>query len=102
MELARWGEGVVTDAAYSSDGKLIGISSTLGVSLYQAETLEKIGFMEAGAAVGSLAFSPDGKSLAAGLEDGSLQLWNLDGSPVRTLEGHTAKVTAVAFSPDGS
>jgi len=102
VELARWGEGVITDAAYSPDGKLIGVSSTLGVSLYQAESLEKLIFMETGSAVGSIAFSPDGKSLAAGMEDGGLQLWNLDGSLVRSLEGHTAKVTTVAFSPDGT
>ena len=52
--------------------------------------------------VRSVAFSPDGQTLASGNFDGSLKLWNLArGKEVRTLTGHTSYVYSVAFSPDG-
>ncbi|MEM9121182.1 MAG: hypothetical protein AAGD09_25390, partial [Cyanobacteria bacterium P01_F01_bin.56] len=34
-------------------------------------------------------------------EDGTVRLWQRDGTPLATLEGHTASVLDVRFSPDG-
>jgi WD40 repeat protein len=52
--------------------------------------------------VESVAFSPDGQTLASGSEDHTVRLWRVsDGALLRTLEGHTGSVWSVAFSPDG-
>ena len=55
--------------------------------------------------VNSVAFSPDGQTLASGSR-GRLEgiyLWDAQtGEHIRTLTGHTSSVNSVAFSPDGS
>src|SRR5262249_7615145 len=49
-----------------------------------------------------LAYSSDGKSLAAGADDKTIWIWNTaSGLPVTTLRGHSDGVAALAWSPDG-
>jgi WD40 repeat protein len=52
--------------------------------------------------VWSVAFSPDGKTLATGDDDGTARLWaTATGRPIRVLHGHSWYVYSLAFSPDG-
>jgi len=62
-------------------------------------TLEHVGW------ISSLAFSPDGKTLAAGLgtngPDSAVAIWDLDTRKMTArLQGHTDAVMSIAFSPD--
>jgi WD40 repeat protein len=53
-------------------------------------------------AVNSVAWSPDGATLASASYK-EVRLWRVsDGQPLRTLDGHTSAVNSVAWSPDGA
>ncbi len=49
----------------------------------------------------SIAFSPDGKTIASSSDDHTIKLWNLEGKELLTLTGHSNRVMSVTFSPDG-
>jgi WD40 repeat protein len=51
----------------------------------------------------SIALSPNGDLIAAGNEDGSVQMWSVESEKLLggPLTGHPAPVEALAFSPDG-
>jgi WD40 repeat protein len=53
--------------------------------------------------ISTLAWSPDGKYLASGSWDTTVQIWeSTTGETHLTYRGHTASVDALAWSPDGS
>jgi WD40 repeat protein len=53
--------------------------------------------------VQTLAITPDGRSVAVGLQDGRIRISDLNtGRLITTLLGHQREVQSLAFSPDGS
>jgi WD40 repeat protein len=95
----------------SPDGRLIAVGlKERGIQLWDARALTPIGapLLDTGGEVKSLAFSPDGRTLAgatAGPGVGSLSLWDVGSrSPLREplAAGYPSIVLAVGFSPDGA
>jgi WD40 repeat protein len=81
------------------------LCATLAVpSLSAAQVPDQPATLQADAQdVRSLAFSPDGKTLAAGSENGTIRLWNLAArKAVVTLDLEHGIPTCVAFSPGGT
>ncbi len=103
----------VPSVAFSPDNTLLGA----GVELYHATSQTSYGavqvwrisdgalvhnFTSYGAAVTSVAFSPNGQLIASGSADRSVKVWQIgNGTLVSNRSDHAMEVNAVAFSLDG-
>ena len=98
---ARLGNGIVTEVAYSPDGKLIAVMGAIGIWFYDAESLEEVGMIAHGAR--TIAFSPDGRTLASGHRDRTIYLWDVSTqkSVASLLFPGRRGVTTLSYSLDG-
>jgi WD40 repeat protein len=89
--------------AFAPDGKTLALGVDNEIYLHDAATGKELRqFAGAGVWAAALAFSADGKLLAAGRHDGGIRLWRADtGALWCDVPGHEHPVTALAFSPDG-
>jgi uncharacterized protein with WD repeat len=93
--------------AYRPDGKLLALGTYKEVRLIDPATKATVATLTGHAeAIRALAFSQDGKLLAAagGLpaRSGEVKVWDVESrKEVRTIKGHSDCIYAVAFSPDG-
>ena len=101
---ARLGKGRINELAYSPDGTRLAVASSIGIWLYDTATGREIALLTGHTdEVRSVAFSPDGSTIASGSRDATIRLWDAEtGTHQRTLTGHRVHVYSVAFSPDGS
>ncbi len=103
---ARLGRGTMgsSDRAVSltPDGRTLAVASSIGVWLYEAETSRALALLSTTRPAHSVSFSPDG-TLAAGLADGSVELWGVEsGARIATLRHSDRGRVTVVFSPDGT
>jgi predicted NACHT family NTPase len=78
-----------------------GKASLYNVNLTDANLKESV-FATELTSVYAVAFSPDGKVLDTGEDDGRVRLWNvISGKELLTLTGHSTLVLSVAWSGDG-
>jgi hypothetical protein len=93
-------EDTIWDVSFSPDGKQVGVVSR-AITILDVASGAQVNSVEATALV---AFSPDGKTLAAGSFTGPIQLWDLSsGQLLHTLEETVSNYGSgsIAFSPDG-
>ncbi len=114
----------VSSVAFSPDGQTLAAGTIAGVQLWDISTGQPVGeplvhqtdpaksvtpawshrgLVGSSGYVTSVAFSPDGKIVGSGNDDGTIDLWDLaTRRPIgKALAGHRASVTSVSFSPDG-
>lgn len=113
-ELFRFGRGTISEIAIRPDGAVLAVASTLGVWLYDMDSLALLHSLEGqGRGSVSVAWSPDGNLLASSDKDGTIQVWNGEGKIVQTLEGQLipgaesfwywdGNQPNLAWSPDGN
>ena len=96
----RLGKGAVHEIKYSPDGTRLAVASSIGIWLYDTETLEEVTLItDKPRWAGSIAFNTTGERLVSG--GGAVRLWNAKtGEHLRTFTGHTSTIESVAFSPD--
>ena len=103
--------------AFSPDGKSVvaarnSLSERRGVfvlSVWDAQSGREVAVMpddpahiEHRGTISSLAFSPDGSTLATTSMDHSVRLWDFaKRAPLAAIQGHLSEVFALAFTPDG-
>ena len=106
--ISRLGKGRISESdraiAFSPDGQRLAVASGIGIWLYEMATKRPHALLPTARLVHSVVFSPDGMILASGLDNGRVELWEVEtGTMIATFEGHIhARVTSLAFSPDGT
>ena len=108
--MARLGKGAIVygdrTVAFSPDGRCLAVASDIGVWLYEVATARVLALLPAEGRVLSMALSPVGTTLASGLANGGIELWEVEtGTRIATLEGregYRGRITSVVFSPDGA
>lgn len=89
-------------AQYTYSYNLMGVKPFWS-TLLQTDVWTNISNNSVGSSVNSVALSPNGNYLAVALSNNNVVILNPNtGATVTTLSGHTAPVTSVAFSPDGT
>ena len=101
---ARLGQGSVYDTQYSPDGTRLAVGGSAGIWLYDTRTYEIESLLtDYTQPIYSVAFSPNGRTLAGCGPDGTILLWDISTGTLRhTLYGYwPGRVDSIAFSPDG-
>ena len=100
---ARFGKGKIHQVKYFPDGKRLAVATSIGIWIYDVQTGEALDLLIGHTApIKSIAFSPDGQTLATGSEDNTINLWDSNTGKLKvTCVGHEDDVNIIMFSPTG-
>jgi WD40 repeat protein len=89
--------------AVSADGQLLALYENQTIYLWDLSTGQFLHQLTKHTeSVNTVAFSPDGQTLASGSKDKTVRLWNISKrKQLLQLTEHTDSVNTLAFSPDG-
>ena len=104
---ARMGKGAMGEGdravALSPDGRCLAVASGIGVWLYETATSRPLALLPATGRVQSVGFSPLDGTLASGLHNGQVELWEVEtGERTGTLRHADWGRVTVAYSRDGT
>ena len=99
--IARLGRGREPDIAFSPDGQYISIGNSLGLWVYDLETLSPIALWETERGmVFHVAISPNGKCIAASNSDKILKVLDIQNGACLTQVEIDDYISGLTFSPD--
>ncbi len=101
--LVSWGRGTAQSMAWSKDNQTLLVGTTSGLVFFDSSNLEVKKFVERNIAVRSVAYSPSGRQLAIGFQDGSIEVWDEQYTNlIERTRVRSQPVIALAFSQDGN
>jgi len=96
----RLGKGWINNLTFSPNGKILSVATSIGVYLYQVETMELISFLPIDAFVKDTVFIDD-KTLVTGASNGTTTVWDIDSAPkVLEVLQRADPVVALGVSED--
>jgi len=99
-ELGRLGKGVIKQTLWSPDGKTIAVATSVGIYLYDSQTLSELVYIDTKTQVTSISFTPDSQRVAAGDDypNKTIRLWEVaSGNLVKTFSG-SAYVNSISIN----
>ena len=100
--IARLGKGRIADVAFSPNGQILAVATSVGVWLYDSRTYEELALLNVPTAW-CISFSPDGEMLAIVGRSGSmgLELWSISNQKKIAALRTPSAIHSVLFSLDG-
>jgi WD40 repeat protein len=93
--------GGVTGLAFHPDGTQFASSGEVSVRLWDLATKQTTSVLNTDDYVVTMAWSPDGSTIAVGCTDGTVTFWTIATGHIMTRTAYTGYVHSVAFSPQG-
>jgi WD40 repeat protein len=88
--------------AFSPDGSSIAADCFRQIKIWSVAGHKEFEYRGHRDPVSALTFSPDGRFILSGADDGSIKLWKMfQHDEIKTFLGHSAQVYGLAFSPGG-
>ena len=100
--IARLGQGFIYDMAFSPDNALLAVGTSIGVWMYELDTMQPVTLFETERGmISNVVLSPDGKWVATSNADGIIKVREIETQQrVANIQGWHGGTSCLTFSPD--